>query len=69
MLHSKIIKKRIKSPFKNYVNFKSVLVPKDNEKQNSDGSYMNKYKNMLLAVLVINKYILMINLVNLSSHT
>ena len=44
-------------------------MPKDNEKQNSDESYINKYKNMLLAVLVINKYILMINLVNLSSHT
>ena len=27
-----------------YVDFESILVPKDNEKQNPNGSYTNKYQ-------------------------
>ena len=52
--------RKIKSPFMIYADFESILVPEDNGKQNPEESYTNKYRNMLLAVIAINKYALMI---------
>ena len=49
--------------------FESILVPKDNGKQNPNESYTNKYQNMLFVVVAINQYVLMINLVSPSNHT
>ena len=49
-----------------YADFESILVPEDNGKQNPEESYTN-IKNMLLAVMALNWYVLMINLVNLLS--
>ena len=46
--------RKIKSQFTIYVDFEHVLVPKDNGKQNSDGLCTRKYKQMLLAVMIIN---------------
>ena len=43
ILNSKTIKK-IKSPFKIYLDFKSILLQEDNGKQNLHESYTNKYK-------------------------
>ena len=37
--------RKIKSPFMNYDDFESVLVPENNGKQNPDESYMNEYQN------------------------
>ena len=36
--------KKIKSPFINYADFESILVQKDNGKQNADESYRNQYQ-------------------------
>ena len=47
----------IKLPFMIYAYFESILVPENNEKQNPDDSYSNKYQkyeNMLLVVVAIN---------------
>ena len=44
MLNSKIIRKKIKSPFTIYADFESILVPEDNGKQNPKESYTNKYQ-------------------------
>ena len=44
VLNLKTMKKEIKSPFMIYADFESILVPDDNEKQNSTESYTNKYK-------------------------
>ena len=43
-----------------YADFESILVPEDNGKQNCEKYYVNKCQNMLLAVIAINKYVLMI---------
>ena len=51
----------MKSPFMIYEDFESILVPENNEKQNSEESFTN----MFLVVLVINLYVLMKNLVNI----
>ena len=40
--------RKIKSPFMIHSNFKSILEPADNRKQNTDGSYTKNIKNMLL---------------------
>ena len=53
MLNSKIMKEK-QSPFMIYANFWSILVSKDNGKQNSKKSYTNKHKIILLAVMAIN---------------
>ena len=37
--------RKIKSPFMNYDDFESVLVPENNGKQNPDESYTNEYQN------------------------
>ena len=66
MLDSKILERKVKSPFMIYADFESILVPEDNGKQNPEESYTN-IKNMLLAVMALNWYVLMINLVNLLS--
>ena len=57
--------------------FEIILVPEDNRKQNWDEPYTNKYIyinmkhvnniNMLLAIIAMNWYVLMINLVSLLS--
>ena len=49
ILNSKILEKKIKSPFMIYTDFQSVLVPKDNGKQNQNESYTNKYKKKKIA--------------------
>ena len=36
---------KIKSSFKIYADFKSILLPENNKKQNPDVSYTNKYQN------------------------
>ena len=43
MLNSKILKK-IKLLLIIYADFESILVPEDNEKQNSEKSYIKKYQ-------------------------
>ena len=43
MLDSKILKDK-KSPLMIYADFESILMPEDNETQNSDESCTNKYK-------------------------
>ena len=56
-----------------YADFESILVPEDNQKQNPENSYMNKYQKHILqlqfAVVAINQYVLMINLGSLLRHT
>ena len=37
-------KRKINSPFMIYADFESILVPESNEKQNTDGSYTNRYQ-------------------------
>ena len=54
--------RKIKSPFMIYADFECILVPKENGKQNLNESYTNKYQK--LVVMVINKYVLMINFVS-----
>ena len=44
MLNSKILKKKIKSPFMSYAHFESILGSKDNRKQILNDSYINKYQ-------------------------
>ena len=46
--------RNIKSPFIIYADFRSILVPEDNRKQNPNEPYITNIKNMLLAVMVIN---------------
>ena len=46
--------RNIKSPFIIYADFRSILVPEDNGKQNPNEPYITNIKNMLLAVMVIN---------------
>ena len=41
---SKNFKRKIKSPFMIYADFKSILVPEDNGNQNPNHSYTNKYQ-------------------------
>ena len=45
ILNSKILEKKIKSPFMIYTDFESILVPEGNGKQNPNESYINKYKH------------------------
>ena len=52
-----------------YADFESILVPEDNEKQNQKSLIQTNIKNILLAVMAINQYVLMISLVNLLKHT
>ena len=37
-------KRKIKLTYMIYADFKSILVPEDNRKQNPDGTYTNKYQ-------------------------
>ena len=43
-LNSKIMKNQMKSLSTIYADFESTLVPEDNEQQNSEESYTNKYQ-------------------------
>ena len=43
-LKFKYFEKKVKSPFMIYAYFESILVPKDNGKQNPNESYVNKYE-------------------------
>ena len=36
--------RKIKSPFMIYADFENIIVPEDNEKQNPNESYTNKYQ-------------------------
>ena len=51
--------------------FRSILVTQNNGEQNLEEYYTNKLlaKNILLAVMAINKYVSMISLVSLLKHT
>ena len=60
---------KMKSPFMIYAYFERTLVPTDNGKQNPNESWLTNIKNMLPVVMVINYYVLIINLVNLLNHT
>ena len=51
-----------------YAGFESILEPEDNAKNYQEESYRNS-KNMFLAVMAINQYLLMLTLVRLLSHT
>ena len=61
--------REIKSSSYLNADFESSLVPKDNWKQNSNGSYTRNIKTMLLVVIAINWYMLMINSVSLLNQT
>ena len=62
--------RKVKSLFMLYVDFESILVPEDNGKQNLYTSLIQtNIKKMLLAVMAMNQYVLIINLVSLLSHT
>ena len=61
--------RKIKSPFIIYVGFESILVPEDNLKQIQKSLIQANIKNILLAVMAINYYVLMISLVSLLKHT
>ena len=52
--------RKVKSPSMIYPDFESILVPEDNGKEKD-------IKNMFLALMVINHYVLMKNLVNILS--
>ena len=54
MLNSETTRKKIKSPFIIYADFKSIVILEDNKKQNPNKSYANKYQKILLAVFDIN---------------
>ena len=45
MFKFKNFRRKIKSPFMIYVQFESILMPEDNQKQNPNASYTNKYEN------------------------
>ena len=51
-----------------YADFESILVPEDNGKQIQMIFTLTNIKNMLLVVMVINSYVLIINLVSLLNH-
>ena len=38
----------IKSPLRIYADFESILVPEDNEKENPEDSYTNKYEKHIV---------------------
>ena len=44
----KTFERRIKSPFMIYADFESILVPEDNEKQNPNAPYTNKYQKHIV---------------------
>ena len=46
--------RKIKPLFMIYVQFESILVPEDNEKQNSDSLIRTNIKKILLPVIAIN---------------
>ena len=56
----------MKPPFMIYADLKSILVPEDNGKQNAKYLTGTNIKNMLLAVMATNWYILMMTLKNLT---
>ena len=51
-----------------HANFESILVPEDNGKQNPNDFYTNKYQKYVACIMVINSYVLIINLVSLLNH-
>ena len=46
----KIYEEKIKSELMIYADFKSILVPENNEKQNPDESYKSKYKKHIACI-------------------
>ena len=70
-MEEKSNERKIKRPYKVYADIESILVPQD-KKRNIQMNFITKRaknKNMMLAVMAINQYVLMINLVNLVNHT
>ena len=61
--------RKIKSPFMIYADFESILVTEDNGSKIKMSLILANIKNLLAVVMVINYYVLMINLVSLLSHT
>ena len=64
----KNFKRKTKSPFMIYANFKSILVPEDNESKILKILILTNTKNMLLAVISTNHFVLMISLVSVLDH-
>ena len=52
-----------------YGGFESILVPRDNGKQNTNESYTNNYQKHVACSYGYNTYLLMINLIRFLSHT
>ena len=61
--------RKIKSPFMIYADFESILVTEDNGSKIKMSLILANIKNLLAVVMVINYYVLMINLVSFLSHT
>ena len=51
-----------------YAGFESILVPKDNGKQNLNESYTNKYQKHVACSYSYKLFVLMISLVSLLNH-
>ena len=64
----KNFKRKTKLPFMIYANFKSILVPEDNESKILKILILTNTKNMLLAVISTNHFVLMISLVSVLDH-
>ena len=64
----KYYERNIKSSFMVYADFESILIPEDNGRQNPESLVQTNTKNMLLAAIIINKYVLMITSVSLLCH-
>ena len=66
----KYYERKIKSLFMIYADFHIVMVLENNKNQNPEKCYSKKNtKNILLPVVVINQYLLVINLMNLVKRT
>ena len=65
----KNFERKIKSPFLIYVDFESILVPEDKEKQNSNESYTNKYQKHVACSHGYKLVCVDEKLVSLLSHT
>ena len=64
----KNFKRKAKLPLMIYVKFKSILVPEDNERKIPKILVLTNTKNMLLAVISTNHFVLMISLVSVLDH-
>ena len=60
----KSLERKMKTPFMIYADFESALVPEDNVNPNQMSFILANSKNMLIVVMIIDQYVLMINLVS-----